>query len=360
MRNIATAVIAAALTSACASTAGPGPIVGPRGIVARPVVTNDAVGISGDLFQRFEDAAGALAAGTATADPFLESGFALIYADCDEFFRAMGKNQRSSRVVRDTIAPITALLTGIIGLRDFGAAKEERLLTAMSLWSSLSTSGFDIYDRHFLFGAENSDSVRELILNALTVHSTSAYQTEPTTFEDAAIQLVDNQTICTPPHILRLVREAIRNGDVEPTFTGTASTQQDFETRRALGQLLHPPSPTSDAETRALWLLLVEETPESQAELKELYGDLKNLGDRNPVKETTDGTTVTYAYKPDWPFEDAVFRHLVSLPAQTLARYQAESSEAPAVAGGEGGGNVAPVRAAGRRGTQRVGVSVPR
>lgn len=351
---------ATCLVGACAGTSGPGPIVGPRGVVNRPVAENDKVGQSGDLFQRFEDSADALAAGTGDADPFLESGFALIYADCDKFFRAMGKSQRSSRVVRDTIAPITALLTGIIALRDFGAVKEERLLTAMSLWSSLSTSGFDIYDRHFLFGAENSDSVRELILNALTVHSTSAFETEPTTFEDAAIQLIDNQTICTPPHILRLVREAIRNGDVEPTFTGSASTQQDSETRRALGQLLHPPSPLSDAETRALWQLLVEPTPESQAELKEIYDDLKNLGDRNPVSETTDGTTVTYAYKKNWPFEDAVFRHLVSLPAQTLARFEEESGEGPTTAGGEGGGSVTQPRAPGRRGTQRVGVSVPR
>lgn len=319
---------ATCLMTACAATPEPGPLISARGVVPRT-----GSGYTGDLFARFQRAASELSeeSGEADTGPFLQSGFALAYADCDAFFRGTGRDQRSARVVRDTIAPLVALLTGIVALRDFGEGREERLLTTLSLWSSVSTAGFDLYDRHFLFGAENVDAVRELILNALTVHSAAVFAEPPTSFEDAAVQIMDNATICTPPHILRLVREAIRNGELEPTITGSAAFQQEFEVRRALGQLLHPPNPASDQETFILWQLLIDPRSENQERLASMYSALASLGANNPIQEDTDAAgEKTYTYRANWSLEPAVVERLLRLPVETLARYEAAMQrEAP-------------------------------
>ena len=330
-------------------------------VMRRPLSGRDEISGAGpDLYARFEAAARVLgqAPGEADTGPFLASGFALVYANCDHYFQAAGHSQTGTRFVRDTIAPVVALLTGIISLRNFDSGNEERLLTGLSLWSSTTTAAFDIYERNFLFGAENIDSVRELILNALTTHSDRAFATDPDTFEAAAIQIIDNQNICTPPHILRLVREAIRNGTVQATVTGSAEFQTLFEIRRALGQLLHPPAPLSVDETYALWVLFVEG---DTSNLKGLYPLLRGLAS-NPITETAavaPATEPTYSLNGNWPHTAAVIERLVTLPNETLAEFGERLGAVGA--SDEGGGYAGPRRVRGpRRSSERVSVSVGR
>jgi hypothetical protein len=369
---LATLLSASCLIGGCASTMETAPIVTARGVVPRAPLNPPHLG---DLFTRFSSAAHDLSANSSdTPDTgrYLQAGFALIYADCDTFFRASGSSQRSANAVRDMIAPVVTLLTGIIALNHPNSAGDDRLLTALTLWSSASNAGFDIYERHYLFGAENIDSVRELILKALTVHSATVFNDQPTTLEDATVQLIDNQTICTPSHILRLVREAIRNGEIEPTITGSASVQQEFEVRRGLGQLLSPPNPLSDQQTFVLWQLLIDPRPDADR-LPSFFTALESLGNNNPIQESGPAGAKSYAYRPGWPQESAVVQQLLHLPAETVSRYEASMRASPIVsapaAGPETGGthpaaemrvpatSVQPALLPARRTTRRVGVS---
>ena len=54
------------------------------------------------------------------------------------------------------------------------ATSDSDILTALALATTSANSGFKIYEARFLFSAENVNSVRHLILDALVSHSNSA------------------------------------------------------------------------------------------------------------------------------------------------------------------------------------------
>ncbi|WP_152569465.1 MULTISPECIES: hypothetical protein [Sphingomonas] len=142
----------------------------------------------------------------------LDSGFALIQANCNEYFNQMGRNQRDTRVLRDLIAPVSAVVTGIIGLGAFAKQNNRTdVLTGFSLVTGAAASSLDIYDQRFLFGAENIGSVRTMTMTALSNHRRAVMDDAPTELVFAINQLQDNEDLCTPPQILTLVRESIKN-----------------------------------------------------------------------------------------------------------------------------------------------------
>ncbi len=147
---------------------------------------------------------------------FMDAGFALIYARCNSYILAKSDNQRTVNVWRDTFAPITALLTGALALTSSGEDTNKDLLTALSLGTSAATAGFRIYEQRYLFGAENVNSVRRLILKALNDNAIEASKTENSkmTYSQAVVHLVNNQSVCSPGHILELVNGAIKTGEV--------------------------------------------------------------------------------------------------------------------------------------------------
>lgn len=226
-------IFAAALAlplSACAGIQGPPQVINQRGVLPQPV--------GGTWEERFVAAANkAFLPGSAEGEQkaFLRSGTMLVYTRCGDFFQRMGRNQGRSRVTRDYIAPVVALLTGIVTLHDFGgdSDSEQNIIEALTLGSNFATAGLDIHDRHFLFGADNIDSVREMTLNSLSKHRVAVMERDLDSLDDAVEHLVDNQTICTPPHILRLARQAIANSkpqtvDTEGDETGSQRVEQDF------------------------------------------------------------------------------------------------------------------------------------
>lgn len=146
----------------------------------------------------------------------LSSGFAHIYSYCDNYFDVMGMQQRKSRVARDSIAPIAALITGVIALHNFENKpnRKEDMLAVLGLTTAASASVLDIYDEHMLFGAENIGSVEILTKNALSAHSQKVRTLSNISFDAATQHLLDNQAICSPQHILTLTREAIKEGKV--------------------------------------------------------------------------------------------------------------------------------------------------
>ncbi|HEX8483095.1 MAG TPA: hypothetical protein VF650_14455 [Allosphingosinicella sp.] len=249
MKKIAIIAAAAALPlSACAGIQGPPQVISQTGVLPQPV--------GGTWEERFAAAAQVAFSDNSTdADRklFLRSGTMLVYTRCSDFFQRMGRNQGRSRVTRDYIAPVVTLLTGIVSLHDFGidSDKEQNILEALTLGSSFATSALDIHDRHFLFGADNIDSVREMTLNSLSKHRVTVMERDLDSLDDAVEHLVDNQTICTPPHILRLARQAIANSKPQTVNTEGDETgsQRVHDHSRPMAPAAPTPTSTSTSTT---------------------------------------------------------------------------------------------------------------
>jgi len=230
-------LVATSMLGACSyGFRGPTPVLSPSGVVAedrgRPRVEF--------FFNRFRDlayqAAGCRlpdAAGPATrcddenlpateagrADlmrRYMRAGFALVYADCDEYMSVMARHQGRSRIGRDLIAPIAALITGIISLRNLADGDEQGWLTRLALGTAASTSALDIVDQRFLFGSDNVDAVRGRVTRALDEQGDGALARPPAelNFERASREIINNQALCRPSGILTLTRNAIQSAPV--------------------------------------------------------------------------------------------------------------------------------------------------
>lgn len=149
-------------------------------------------------------------------------GVTLTTIRCRDFFHERGGNQTRERILRGSIAPVSALLTGLVGAVDFDSdADRLNWLEVLALGESASLATLDLYEREFLFGAENVASVEVLVLRALEVHG-QAIEAQNVDFHQAARNLVQHERICTPAAILDLTRSAIRNGQVAARTTSGA------------------------------------------------------------------------------------------------------------------------------------------
>lgn len=224
MKSIVIPLASALILSGCTSWRGPGPIYGPTGVSVSTTPPLDSN--LGDLRSRFVAAAkdAESVPSKANLQNFMMRGFTLTYANCDSYFQMMGRHQRRARVFRDSISPVTALITGLIPLINFDGEKgAENALKYLALGSAFTTSTLAIYDEHFLFGAENIDSVQKLTMRALVEHMSSARKSvEDQNFEQAVIHILDNYAVCTPQRILSMSRQAIANGNVKVDVSGKA------------------------------------------------------------------------------------------------------------------------------------------
>lgn len=156
------------------------------------------------LQARFSAAAEAAQTGADTTafTSFRNAGFALVYANCNDFFWSMGKEQTKAHIVRDAVAPVVTLLTGIIALHDFNKHPDakENLVQALAIGSAATLAGVGIYQSNFLFGAENIDSVR-----LLTLQHCRCMRRQPA----PAIRLISNRARFTSSTIRRSVLPAI-------------------------------------------------------------------------------------------------------------------------------------------------------
>ncbi|WP_141696634.1 hypothetical protein [Xanthomonas graminis] len=198
-------------------------------------------------------------------DAMLEDGITLIYANCSDFFRASGQRQSRLMVWRDAISLTGALIAGTMAIDGSG---NNDALAIVTLGSAGAMSGIDLYTQHYLFGAENVDSVRELTLKALSAHADGVRTLRPpTTYQEATIHLLDNQAICTPSRIALLTREAIQQGKVVPDVPtdalDTVTATADHAILKRLGAKLNPPVPLSLSTAGAYyWLLFGEASPD--------------------------------------------------------------------------------------------------
>jgi len=237
---------------------------------------------------------------TSSYQEFMRSGFSLIYIRCNEYFDQKGSDQANANLIRDSIGPIAAVISGILALHTFADSEDAtEALGLLALGTSTATAGLDTYDKHFLFGAENTEAVRTMVNEELNTHASLALQMEPRNIEEAALQITDNQRICIPSHILASARTAIANERFAGSPTGVdgpISSSLLTEVGTALG--LTPPTVT---ETQAGLLFattmgLVRTVPEQKLVRLKLSA-LPEIA--NPIAvDTTDN----FSNKPDFPF----------------------------------------------------------
>jgi hypothetical protein len=187
---------------------------------------------------------------TGTIEAFMNAGYELIYADCTAYFAHMGRNQGRSRLGRDVIGPIGNLITGIISIVRFeDSGTRDNLLGSLALATTTGTAALDIYDQHFLFGADNIDVVQQLIQRALKRHATETFQATHDTFGKAVNHLEDNQAICRPPRILTLVRQAIAAGEVEARRSSQPQPSNPVANAADATEESQQEAPPAEAET---------------------------------------------------------------------------------------------------------------
>ena len=332
-------LVGAMAVAGCGTVAGPEPIIGPMGLPPAPAGVTDASLITD--FQTKAKAAAGNGAQTAQLQAFMRSGFALTYANCNSYFTRQGQHQTSARVGRDLMAPFVTLITGVIALDTFKHPEErDNLLSALSLGAAFATSGLDSYEEHFLFGAENIDAVRDLTEKALAKHASETLKLETGSFGQAVVHIIDNQTVCTPAHILALTREAIAEGRVQGRVTGTAQERRDRDIERALGRKLNPPSALATEELFALWWLFEGGARKGDSTETGEYDNIRELlaglpEGSNPIEtSTTEGKTL-YSYK-EWPPADEVKEMLLNLSPTIVAQFRKQRDdlrEATAAAG---------------------------
>lgn len=323
MRKLGTSLVSMSILLSGCSGLGPQPVLTRAGVAdegvrqglltSGPIYNFVQAELAARPYATVPSSAGRVARARRLADrpekirDMLDTGFAAIYASCDDFFRSSGRDQTRLLVLRDIIVSLTSLAGGAIavidGNNESGGAGNENLLAGLALGSTTALTGIDIYTQRFLFGAENVDAVRELTMRALETHRnavlfpTAAGVTAPATYDRVLVHLMDNQAKCTPRAISRLSRDAIAAGQLEPDSGAgsvrTAQNQtQDERVLEELGRILDTDGPLTAEQAGALWWLIV-----AQGELAPTDDEIKNvilplLADipdaRNPLN--SDGT----------------------------------------------------------------------
>lgn len=256
IRKTIALLVSTSMLSACYGLRGPHPVLSPNGVVTTDRHDQPRREF---IYTRFRDialrAAGCVApeqrapsaeaAATACDDRnvpadqtardalmrrYMRAGFLLIQAECADYFAVMGRNQGRSGIIRDIIAPLSALITGIISLRNLDDADEQNLLTGIQLVTTAATAGLNIYDQRFLFGSDNIDSVRDLVTRSLSTQADTALAKEGLNFESASAEILNSQATCSPSAILRLTRSAIQAG--QPAADRTDADGQDRDRDR--------------------------------------------------------------------------------------------------------------------------------
>jgi hypothetical protein len=315
----ALALISISLAGCFSTTRGPPPIISKTGY--------DTTMQGDGMVAKFKSAADAASkpeADITAQRKMMKTGYALIYANCSDFFSNAGENQKWIIFTRDTVGAIGTLATGVMALHN----ASKNAVANVGFATAATFTGLDIYTKNFLFSAENVDSVRSLVLNALVVHKNAVGEHDDDSYESATIALLDNQDICSPMSIAALAKEAIKNGHV--VAAGSVSDDlkrftdaQDQGVLAGLGKLLHPPGPLTMSQASGLWWLLREQSTDEQRK-GAIATTLKGIdADKSPL----DANGV---YKSDWPLLGSVNALLSNLSSGTQEAMKATVATASA------------------------------
>lgn len=224
---------------------------------------------------------------TTYAKNLLEQGLSLVYNNCMDFFRREGKLQTTLNVIRDTTALVGSVAAGAIA----ALHTSQDAAAVVSLTVAGVSGGITVANANFLFGTDNIDAVRELIVRALATHHDQIEQaanTTPTlvTVPWALDQIQDHQALCRPAHILSLTRSAIKNGDIEPYNAGATATTAIGSTRQqmddfdqTLAQALGVGAITDEQAAALYWFVMGRALPNAYPMIAT---KLRGLGDKSP------------------------------------------------------------------------------
>jgi hypothetical protein len=221
MRQSFISVLASALLLGACSSYGIEPVYGPNGVSRTRAPQYLSVH---DKFL----AAAQLAYDKDTAQNAAEMdaiGRDLVEINCHEYYRIMGRNERTSRIARNLLLPITTALNSLLALHDWtnNTGTKEHLLGLINIGSAAASSGLDLYDEHFLFKSQNIDSVRTMTMEEIKIHRRDIPAT-PASFSAAVLDLRHFENLCTPAHILVTARRRIE-GTGAPPQNGESLTQ---------------------------------------------------------------------------------------------------------------------------------------
>jgi hypothetical protein len=203
------------------------------------------------LFDRAQDDALKSAASGAQGDAalyaeFAKEGMAVVDDNCSDVFTTAGEHEKYIAFAKDVVAFTGTLASGVLALTDSSKAA----VSAVTLGTTTSYAGLDIYTKNFLFGAENIDSVRTLIQNALDTHTTKVLgDSSPWTFRNAMRVILDHQEFCRPSAIVALVRSAIKNATLDAAPTGAPQTPAAPSAGQTNGATSPAPTSTPSHET---------------------------------------------------------------------------------------------------------------
>lgn len=207
------------------------------------------------------------------ARTLINAGVTLNRLRCSDFFRERGANQTRSRVIRRTVAPLSALITSVLGIVDFSSDDgRAEALEILGIAQAASLAGLEVYESEFLFGSTNIRSVEELTLRDLDVHARQIMGDDRRPdFYQALRDMIDHQSKCRPTHILQLAQSAIRNGNIETQQTAatrneSAQLAAEFSAATSLADMFQR-SDLTDNEIGTLWWLTQPSLPSSSKEL---------------------------------------------------------------------------------------------
>jgi hypothetical protein len=190
---------------------------------------------------------------SAAAYAMMDGGFTLTRLRCNDFFAERAGNQMRARVWRGTIAPVSAVVAGIISLVNFSDGERTDAIQILGITQAATVAGFELYEQEFLFDAANVNSVRQLVMRALDEHAATAMDSPIRGFNHAVRHMMDNQMICTPANILDLVRASIAGGQVAARHQ--SATDQLETLARTNAAFAWNVMPLTDEQLGALWWL---------------------------------------------------------------------------------------------------------
>lgn len=183
---------------------GPDPIITSQGTAP---IGADAAGLV-RIFFNSANASYSVPGDSTLAKQMLSDGFALIYSNCNDYFRDAGRTQQTLIFGRDLLGTFGTLATGIIALAR--ASKDATAIVALA--TSTGYAFMDVISKDFLFAAENIDAVRELTLRAIQAdQATVLTNNKSFSYQTVVLYLQDDQNYCSLRKIAELVKDAARN-----------------------------------------------------------------------------------------------------------------------------------------------------
>ena len=152
---------------------------------------------------------------------YLEAGFSLVRANCEDYFEREGNLQQATNVFKDLGNSFLPIASGAVAIASSGGSAAG----IIALVGAANNGVLNAVYKDFLFDSANIASVHDLVNAALTTNEAKVYaniQTAGTSisFDWVTRQILTEQNTCQPANILQLAQAAIATA--KPTVANAA------------------------------------------------------------------------------------------------------------------------------------------